>query len=467
MLENLANDKRVLFWLIFHVLLGIGSVYTNILVIGWYYFITLTLLYAVLTFSARKSAMMIALFLIYTGGFELLGRMSKCSPYIPYEVGKYSFLMFSLLGVLLSFKISSRSVLGIVVMLLILPAFFIDISGKVVFLDIVFNIIGLINVALGIVFFSSLNISFSGLIKCLRLLMFPIISILLFAYIRTPDLSEIEFDLMSSTLATGGFGSNQVSTVFGLGFMIMTIAWISNIKLFKYRWLDGVLSLVFLIQGLLTFSRGGMVGGLIGIIIYIFYVNRIERHERVMLKIPNIKMMVLPAIIVIIAGFIWVDRITLGTLAMRYQGETFATSKGLRVKDVYTVTSGRAGIVESDIKLWRENILLGTGIGASRYEREGYEGIAPHTELTRILAEHGLLGIVIIILIGYIVSLIVRRRLPNYIKGYVMALLVLSILTTFHSATRTFVTPLIFSICCMSISAAYKQNQIQPNNQTR
>lgn len=467
MLKFLQDDRKILFWLLFHIILGVISVYTNLVVIGWYYFITLTVLYSLFVFSAKKSAMIIALYLIYTGGFELLGRMSKCSPYIPYEVGKYSFLLFSVSGIVLSFRPSSRSILGIIILLLIVPSFFIDVSGQVVFLDLVFNIIGLINVALGIILFSSLYISFDGLIRCLRLLMFPVISILLFAYIRTPDLSEIEFDLMSSSLATGGFGSNQVSTVFGLGFMIMTIAWISNTKLFKYRWLDGLLSLAFLIQGLLTFSRGGMVGGLIGIMIYVYYISRIEHREQVMLRIPNIKVMVLPAVILIIAGFIWVDRITQGTLAMRYQGETSATARGLRIKDVNTVTSGRAGILEADLQLWKENPLLGVGIGASRYERKGYEGIAPHTELTRILAEHGLAGFVIIILIAYIVRSVFKRHLPNFVKGYIIALLLLSILSTFHSATRTFVTPLLFSICCMNVAITYAPNHMFSKNQAK
>src|SRR5690606_22309276 len=136
---------------------------------------------------------------------------------------------------------------------------------------IVFNIIGLVNVALGVILFSSLTITGDALQKSMRLLMFPIVSIMIFAFILTPDINEIEFGLGAINTTSGGFGSNQVSTVFGLGFMVMTVAAMSNLKLFKYRWLDIILALIFLIQGLLTFSRGAMIGGLLGIIVFIVY----------------------------------------------------------------------------------------------------------------------------------------------------------------------------------------------------
>lgn len=425
--------------------------YTNFVVIGWYYFITLTVIYSLFAFSANKSAMVIAQYLVYTGGFELLGRMSKCSPYIPYEVGKYSFFVLSIIGVLLSFKQSSRLALGASILFLLIPSFFIDLSGRVIFLEIVFNVIGLVNVALGIIFFSALNISFINFIRWLRLLLLPFIAVLTYVYIKTPDLAEIEFGLGAIAETTGGFGSNQVSTLFGLGFMLMAISWIGNLRLLKYRWLDGILSIGFLIQGLLSFSRGGIIGGALGILIFMYYIYKISPAERYHLRIPNLKRNILPIVIAGALAFLWADTVTKGILSLRYRGETAATLRGLRESDLNTATSGRVGIFEEDIKLWTVYPLLGVGVGSSKYMREGSTDIAAHSELSRILAEHGFPGIIIIVIIGWVIYSVARKKRPYFVKAYIMALIAIAVVSSFHSATRTFVTPLLLSLGCVNI----------------
>lgn len=451
MIEWISDNRKIVFWLVFHLILGAVAVYTNLAVIVWYYVVTLVTIFTIVTSPAKKGALLVTLYLIYTGAFELLGRMSKCSPYIPYELSKYSFFVMSIVGILLSLRISTRSLSGIFILLLTLPAVFIDVSGRVVFSGIVFNIIGLMNVALGIILFSSLTISFDSLQKALRLLMFPIVSIMVFAFIRTPDINEIEFSLGAMKATSGGFGSNQVSTVFGLGFMIMTVAAMSNMKLFKYRWLDTILALAFLMQGLLTFSRGGMIGGLLGIVVFIYFAAKIPTAERRFLNIPNIKVIVIPVVLVMMIGFVWVDNITQGMLVLRYQGETEGTLRGSRERDVNTITSGRIGIFEADMDVWNKHILFGVGVGASRYERQIHKDVAPHTELSRLFAEHGVLGALIVLLLVYVGYTVSKERIPYTFKGYKIMLLTLAIVSTFHSATRTFVTPLLFSMACMNV----------------
>ncbi|WP_332910234.1 hypothetical protein [Algoriphagus boritolerans] len=48
-------------------------------------------------------------------------------------------------------------------------------------------------------------------------MLYPILSVLVYTIIKTPDLDSVEFSLGANFATAGGFGSNQVSTILGLG----------------------------------------------------------------------------------------------------------------------------------------------------------------------------------------------------------------------------------------------------------
>jgi O-antigen ligase len=54
-------------------------------------------------------------------------------------------------------------------------------------------------------------------------------------------------------------------------------------------------------------------------------------------------------------------------------------------------TTGRTEIAESDLRMWERNPFLGVGIGMSMFRETGWK--AAHTEFTRLVAEHGVLGL--------------------------------------------------------------------------
>jgi TRAP-type uncharacterized transport system fused permease subunit len=79
----------------------------------------------------------------------------------------------------------------------------------------------------------------------MRVLIYAFLLSLIFTIIKTPDFDEIEFNLRANFSTTGGFGSNQVSSVFGLGMFIMFVAWVLKWRLLKSVYLDIILILVF------------------------------------------------------------------------------------------------------------------------------------------------------------------------------------------------------------------------------
>jgi uncharacterized membrane protein len=78
--------------------------------------------------------------------------------------------------------------------------------------------------------------------------------------------------------------------------------------------------------------------------------------------------------------------------------------------------------------------------------------ITPHIEISRLLAEHGFLGLIYFILIIYLGWQIWIRRNKISNSDVIFALYILAFASSFHSAMRTFVTPFLLSVCAISLS---------------
>ncbi len=70
-------------------------------------------------------------------------------------------------------------------------------------------------------------------------------------------------------------------------------------------------------------------------------------------------------------------------------------------------TTGRIEIIEDDLRIWSEHPFLGVGPGqAMDYRRLFERGALAHTEFTRMLAEHGMLGLAAI---GILIAIAFRN----------------------------------------------------------
>ena len=135
-------------------------------------------------------------------------------------------------------------------------------------------------------------------------------------------------------------------------------------------------------------------------------------------------------------------------------GETETTLSGEKLKTLNTFSTGRYSIIMSDLELWYNNFTFGTGAGSSRFLRDiDLYGIVAHTEPTRLLAEHGIFGLLIIILMVFIVfkSFLINQYSTN--RAILVILGIIAIGTSLHSAMRTFVTPILLAISAMRITS--------------
>ena len=197
-----------------------------------------------------------------------------------------------------------------------------------------------------------------------------------------------------------------------------------------------------------------MIGSVVGIItLSIVYFKAPSKAKREY-QVPKISGFILASVISLASLFYIANEITGGVLEMRYSGETNATLRGTQEKDLNVLTTNRYGIFMADISVWQDYFVLGAGVGGSQILRSKNSGVqvAAHVELSRLLAEHGLLGLIyflLLLLTGWRVYA-QNKGNPKY-TALLLSLYILALYTTFHAATRTFLTPLLIGLSTVKI----------------
>jgi hypothetical protein len=376
-------------------------------------------------------------------GFEFIGRLSDMDPIIPYELSKYLLLFYSIAFILSSrYKMNNFELILVVYLILstfIYPLFYnynnsisrIVSDGSGLFIFVVYT--GFLkNVRTGI----SINI----INKLLRDWFHYLLMGLTFILIKTPNLDRISFNLGANYQATGGESANQVSTYLSLGIIIVTYFWINKQFITGSPIFDGIIIITFVFQTLLTFSRGGILVAAVSLV-YLYW------------KFTNIKFSRINyGLIILLVSLLgmtvnYLNQKTGGMLSKRFAGETEATILGKKEKDLNVITSNRTKIIEENLEIFKENIFgIGTANGTN-YRKEKFGSIYyDHTEPSRWLVEYGLFSVLFFIGLSNTILLIIKRNTTySYLS---MILLLVSTLTMFHSATRTFVSfvPLILSV---------------------
>jgi hypothetical protein len=411
--------------------------------IVWFYLILLAFTRKIFYSSGGKAIFWILTLLLYTSAFELLGRISRASPIVPYELGKYITFIFTIIGIIKAKRINST---GLWLVLFLIPGILVGFPHYTSYKDISFNVLGTINLGLGLAMLSYLKLNTDQLLRLLRLMTLPMISILAYSIIETPDLSSFDFDLQANEIV-GGFGSNQVSTVYGLAVLLLFILFINQVSLSGFgKSIDLGLLGLFIFYGLFTFSRGGMIGAVLGIILVLFYQYKLGRKK---IKIKVSKALILSIPIVVISLFI-ANSITDGKLLLRYKGETYGTLYGHKEKDLNHLTTGRFLLLIEDLEVFSENPILGVGVKQSMSARDKTKGIRTHVELGRLLSEHGLFGALVICIFFILLFKSHRKSLDKLFFSYLFVLYIVGFYTTFHAATRTFISPLLMSMCVIN-----------------
>ncbi|MBA3827745.1 MAG: O-antigen ligase family protein [Taibaiella sp.] len=446
MLKKIA-EGNVYVWLAFHFILGILAGINSIFVIAWLYIIIFNTLSAAFT---NKGKVFLPLFFSYYIPFEVFGRMLKLTPYIPQESGKYLCALFLILGLVYKlnntgkFKINK---IGAAIVFLCMPSIVL-MSYEGFWDNLVFAWFGIFDLGLFVIFFSNFVFSKEEIIKLFRMMVLPVITMCSYLIFNTLSISKIEYTVGANAAAAGNFGPNQVASSLGIGIFILAIALIMNYRLYKLKIIDIALLLIIVFRCLLTVTRGGAFSAVLGILPVYFLGKTKGVSNQFAKKIFTM--------IVICAGvyfmFQFVNKLSGNVLAERYTGETLDTQSGDKEADLETQTDGRSGILFAELEIFSRHPIFGVGPGqCTDYwnEFDIESNTASHTEFTRLLAEHGLFGLIIDILLFYSFFDVIRRRRrnkDNFAYFFNFSFLIFALSMCAHSAMRTMITPFFFGL---------------------
>ena len=377
----------------------------------------------------------------YVVGSEVFLRMTDGNP--SYEFSKYCLVFFSLMGTFYS-GLSKNAVMYWVFLILLIPAVIIGIEDLGIKTNIrttiAFNISGPISIGFMSLYTYQKKIKISELNNILLLVGLPLISCVAFINLYTRVAIENIGSTGSNSALSGGFGPNQVATALGLGMFIFfsRVLLVSRTKLMLF--INLTLGLYMGYRGILTFSRGGMITGaaMLVILLLIIYVNS-KKESKLKLFFITLFMMLTVASIMIYSTFQ-----TDGLITKRY------TNKDAIGREKSNLTTGRGQISNEELDLFFKNPLFGVGAGrGGEIRAEKSEFVASHNELTRMLAEHGSLGI-ICLLILFITPIILY--LDNKEHIYMFCFLTFWLLTINHAAMRTAAPAFIYALTLLKVN---------------
>jgi len=377
----------------------------------------------------------------YVVGSEVFLRMTHGNPL--YEISKYGVMVYLLLGMYYS-GLSKGAIPYWIFLILLIPGvvistFVLD-FGTNIRKAIAFNISGPVCLGLASLYTFRRKLSLERMNDILLSLGLPIISCMVYLTFYTPNIREVITGTGSNFETSGGFGPNQVATILGLGMFIFfsRIILESHTKFFVI--LNLIIALNISYRGMVTFSRGGMITGFLMIVLLLLFLYFKSNYT------GRVKLNYIIVLITIAMMAIWgyTSFQTGGLIDKRYANQDAAG----RVKE--SQFTGREEVASNEIATFLKNPIFGVGVGKGVEVREAETGIfvLSHDEITRMLAEHGSLGI-LCLLILFFTPLVLY--LENKFNMFLLCFVVFWFFTINHAAMRTAAPAFVYSLSLLNV----------------
>lgn len=438
---KIAYTSIVLLHIVFGILLYIFHNFTII------YGLLINFVGIHLVFSTQNKQNQVLYIAAYVVGSEVVLRMT--GGFLLYEIGKYSVIIYMSIGMFYS-GFNKNSIPYWIFLFILIPGVIYALITFNLSTDIrkaiAFNISGPVCLAISSLYCYKRQLTLKELDNIILCALFPIITTVTYMFLYTPSIKAVITSTQSNFETSGGYGPNQVSTIVGLGvFLIFTrILFYSERKWILI--LNILILVIFTFRGIVTFSRGGMIcaGVMIMLLLFTLFI--------VMKQSGKIKLFLILGLSILLLLFIgtYSSTQTGGLIEKRYANQD---ARG-RVKE--SMLSGRETIIEGEINMFLENPILGVGVGLGTEIRSGTgdaSKTASHNEITRMLAEHGMFGILalLILIITPLVTFTYNRK-----NIYLIPFFIFWLLTINHAAMRLAAPAFIYALCLLHIYAIEK-----------
>jgi O-Antigen ligase len=395
----------------------------------------LTVAGAILICALARSPQIVVALAAYVAGCDVFWRMSQA--HVPWELGKYLLAGVAVAGLIRFVPRPQRIGLPVVFVALLVPGSWITVEalGFDAAIDpLSFNLAGLVALALLVMLTGNLWSTRMGLVDVLWVCLGPIVTVTALAWSGARGLSPDDFQAgASSLLASGSYGPNQVSTVVGLGSLLVGFL-IAFDRRMILKVLAGLLLVWFVTEAGLTFSRGGLLNVSVALVLAGPHLAFDRRRAIRFLGLALACAGVLAVVVIPTAQQLTGDRF----------GERYTS---------FTTTL-RRDIAVADLHVFFENPVLGVGVGRAVAERDLDEPLATHTEYTRMLAEHGILGVLALITLAAMAVRSYRRQDTLLNRAWAIALLGWAMSSMVHTATRTASVSFAFGLAGLVLASA-------------
>lgn len=433
------SHKRYLFLILLHVAIGFAIFYIPFFPKFYGYSIILGGIFFVINSQNKNNEVLYAS--AYIVGSEVLLRMTGGN--INYEFSKYGVIIFMLIGIYYK-GISKDAAAYWIYLLLLLPGIFIasyslkyttNIQNKISF-----NTSGPFCLGISSLYCYTRKITFKQINVILLLIGLPILSTAMYLALYTPSVREVITGTGSNFQTSGGFGPNQVATILGLGMFVFVsrLIYFSNSKVLFIINLIVAFNIIY--RGLVTFSRGGMMTGFFMSLLLIL-ITYLKLNSKAKFKMNYLLIVIT---IAMSASWLYTSNQTGGLIDKRYANQD---AIGREKEDQFT---GRTALAAEEITTFLKNPIFGVGVGKTaelRQERTG-ELIVSHDEITRMLSEHGSLGILCLIIL-FATPLFLY--LDNNNNIYLLCFILFWLLTINHAAMRIAAPAFVYSLSLLKV----------------
>ena len=408
--RRMPNTFKVLFFFLMQAALALAIHQVNILSTLHAY---VTLAVGLFLLITEKEPYKLMYWMGYVVAAELLWRGMGARVF--WETGKYVVIVISLLGCLknngeykLIFRLAPYFLL-LVPAVLLMPTF----NREVI----AFALAGPLALVAASMFFSRYKIDTAQMKTLLLTILASVLTFSILVLLGLINAEEIEFSGASNYFTSANTGPNQVSSLLSLGaFSAFVYVLLERDNKFL-RVLVALMGLGLLVQITLTFSRGGLYTFLGAIAVGGLFFMRDQKSRMSYLAVVVVGFLIFYFFLLPV-----LDQWTSGTL-------------GARLSNIEP--TGRLEIIRSDLEVFQENPLYGIGLGKSDVEHARYFRVSnAHTEYSRMLAEHGVLGLISLLILVVVISLRVFQKDDPLNKAVIVACMTWGLLFMAHSATR-------------------------------
>lgn len=438
------EELSYIYLILFHAFLG-GLVFVLPFISK---IVTLTILvfgifYVVKNKNKNNEALVVSAYVITV---EVLLRMTDGM--LLNEFAKYSIIIFMFLGMIYS-GFSKNALMYWLFLILLIPGIIISVLSLDFETDIrkaiAFNISGPVCLGVCSIYCFQRKISFDRLKDVLGAFSLPLIAIVVYLFLYTPSVRDVVTGTQSNFETSGGFGPNQVSTILGLGIFVFFVQLLLNSKSRVLQIVNAGFVMVFAFRGIVTFSRGGVMTA----IVMIFLLLTVLYFQANLNTKPKIGVIIIVSFLAGLGVWGYSSIQTGGLINKRY------ANQDARGREKNTQLSGREGLIVSELQMFLDNPIFGVGVGRNKEIRKKETGIvsASHNEITRMLAEHGSLGLLDLMILFFTPMILFANDRQNILA---LSFLAFWLLTINHAAMRLAAPAFVYALSLLKVYTVEK-----------